>query len=150
VQTAEIIFNTREELLKQTSGSWMNHSVFNKLLLNPLLMHKASLLLRLAEVVGLDVAAKKLGFAELLKDASQAEVAALAATPRTRLDAIVRLTEKIKNPRYRVAYFVGCYAANFAPGEAAATIRVLKEKVEVEVCFVCWPSCACLWGYVYS
>jgi glycolate oxidase iron-sulfur subunit len=152
VQTAEIIFQTREELRKQHGDSWMNRLVFQNLLSNPSLLHKASRLLRLADVVGLRVAARKLGLTRLIGDAGKAEVVVPKVPSGTGLGGIARLAKKIDNPKYRVAYFVGCYAANFAPEEAAATIRIFhKNRVEVVVPeFVCCGIPAPAYGDVLS
>jgi glycolate oxidase iron-sulfur subunit len=55
------------------------------------------------------------------------------------LKTVKRALKKIAKPRYNAAYFLGCYAPNFAPERAAATIRVLnKNRVEVSV-----PDFAC-------
>jgi glycolate oxidase iron-sulfur subunit len=76
---------------------------------------------------------------KLLGDAGKAEIMVSKVPPSGGLDDIILLSKSVKNPRYKVAYFVGCFAPNFAPGEAAATVRVLnKHQVEVIVPkFVC-------------
>jgi len=152
VMTGELIFKVREELLKQHGDSWLQRLFFQKLLANPSLMHKTSKLLRLVDVTGLRAAARKTGLTRLIGDAGKAEAIVPRVPASEGLDAIKRLTKKIENPRYRVAYFVGCYAPNFAPEEAAATIRVLhKHQVEVIVPeFVCCGLPAAGYGDMLS
>ncbi|MFQ5996993.1 MAG: (Fe-S)-binding protein [Dehalococcoidales bacterium] len=139
VPTAQIIFKAREELLKQHGDSWRQRLLFQKLLANPSLMHRATRLLRLIDITGLRTAARKTGLTKLIGDAGKAEVIVPKVPASEGLDAIKRLTQKMENPKYKVAYFVGCYAPNLAPERAAATIRVLhKHRVEVSVPdFVC-------------
>ena len=99
----------------------------------------ASKLLRLADVTGLRPAARKTGLIKILGDAGKAESMMSEVPPSGGLDAIRHFIKKIENPKYRVAYFPGCYAPNFRPSEAEATIRILnKHQVEVVVPeFVC-------------
>lgn len=139
VPTAQIIFKAREELLKQHGDSWRQRLLFQKLLANPSLMHRATRLLRLIDITGLRTAARKTGLTKLIGDAGKAEAIVPKVPASEGLDAIKRLTQKMENPKYKVAYFVGCYAPNLAPERAAATIRVLhKHRVEVSVPdFVC-------------
>ncbi len=139
VKTGELIFRVREEILKQRGEPWLQRLMFQKLLANPSLMHQASKLLRLIDVAGLRTAARKMGLTRLIGDAGKAEAMVPKVPATGGLDAIRRLAKNMENPRYRVAYFVGCYAPNFAPDEATATIRVLqKHQVEVVVPeFVC-------------
>ncbi|MDP6043247.1 MAG: (Fe-S)-binding protein [Dehalococcoidales bacterium] len=137
--TGDIIFYARQEILKQRGDSWVPRLVFRKLLARPSLLHQASLLLRLADITGLRAVARKTGLTRLIGDAGRAE----AMVPRTPaaggVTAIARLPRKIENPKYKVAYFTGCYAPNLAPEKAAATIRVLqKHQAEVTV-----PEFAC-------
>ena len=132
VPTGEIIFKAREELLKQHGDSWWQRLVFQKLLADPNRLRQASRLLRLVDVTGLRTAARKTGLTRLIGDTGKAEVIVPKVPSSEGLDAIKNLAKKIENPKYRVAYFVGCFAPNFAPETAAATIRVLhKHQVEV-------------------
>jgi len=139
VQTADIIFSAREELVRQQGQPWLERLLFHRLLPNPSRLHTVSKLLRLVDLVGLRAAARKTGLIKLIGDAGKAEVMMPKVPPSGGLDDLIRLTKKIENPKYRVAYFVGCFAPNFTPGEAAATIRVLhRHQVEVIVPeFVC-------------
>ena len=139
VTTGDIIFRTREEILKQRGDSWVQRLVFQKLLANPSLMHKASKFLRLVDVAGLRTAARKTGLTKLIGDAGKAEIMVPKVPSNGGLEAITRFTKKIENPKYRVAYFVGCYASNLAPEMAAATIRILqRHQAEVIIPeFVC-------------
>ena len=139
ITTGDIIFTVREEMLKQRGGSWLQRLIFQKILTSPSLMHKATNLLRLVDTTGLRTAARKTGLTRLIGDAGKAEGMVPKVPSNGGLEAIARLTRKVENPRYRVAYFVGCYAPNFAPKEAAATIRILhRHQVEVVVPqFVC-------------
>jgi len=139
VPTGEIIFRAREEVLRQHGDSWLQRFLFRKVLRSPSLLYKASRLLRLADVTGLRMLARKLGLTKIIGDAGKAEAMVPKVPPSEGLEAIKRLPAKIKSPRQRVAYFVGCYAPNFAPEKAAATIRVLnRNNIEVEVPdFVC-------------
>ena len=139
VQTADIIFSVREELVRQRGQPWLERLLFHRLLPYPSRVHAVSKLLRLVDVAGLRAAARKTGLMKVLGDAGKAEIMMSKVPPGGGLDDLIQLTKKIENPKYRVAYFVGCFAPNFAPGEAAATIRVLhKHQVEVIVPeFVC-------------
>jgi glycolate oxidase iron-sulfur subunit len=139
VPTGEIIFRAREELLRRKGDSWLQRLLFQKLLPNPERLHKASKLLRFVDVTGLRTLARKLGLTRIAGDAGKAE-AMVPKTPASEgLKAVQRLAKKIENPKHHAAYFVGCYAPNFAPERAAATIRVLnKNQVELSV-----PDFAC-------
>jgi len=139
VNTGDIIFSARDELVKQRGQPWIQRLLLRKVMPNPSVLHTASKLLRLVDVVGLRAAARKTGLMKIIGDVGKAEIMMPKVPPSGGLDAITHLTKKIENPKYRVAYFVGCFAPNFAPGEAAATIRVLhRHQVEVIVPeFVC-------------
>ena len=139
VKTGDIIFRAREEILKQRGQPWLQRLAFQKILANPSLVHKASKLLRLADVTGLRAVARKTGLTRLIGDAGKAEAMVPKVPASEGLEAIQRLARKMENAKYRVAYFVGCYAPNFTPEAAAATIRILhKHQVEVLV-----PEFAC-------
>jgi glycolate oxidase iron-sulfur subunit len=139
VPTGDVIFRARQELLRQKGDSWLQRMLFHKLLPNPELLHKASKLLRMADVTGLRPLARKTGLTRIIGDAGKAEAMVPKVPASEGLEAIKRLAKKIDKPKHRVAYFVGCYAPNFAPEEAAAMIRVLnKNQTEVTVPdFVC-------------
>ena len=139
VMTGDIIFKTREEMLRQHGDSWLQRLAFRKVLANPSLIHKASRLLRLADLFGLRTVARKTGLTRLIGDAGKAETIVPKVPSSGGLEAIRKLAKKLDNPKYKVAYFVGCYAPNLAPEKAAATIRILhKHKVEAIVPdFVC-------------
>jgi glycolate oxidase iron-sulfur subunit len=139
VPTGDLIFRARQELLRQKGDSWLQRMLFRKLLPDPERLHKASKLLRLADVTGLRPLARKTGLTRLIGDAGKAEAMVPRVPASEGLEAIKRLAKKIDKPKHRVAYFVGCYAPNFAPEKAAATIRVLnKNRAEVIV-----PDFAC-------
>jgi glycolate oxidase iron-sulfur subunit len=139
VQMGDIIFKARQELLKQKGDSWIQRLLFQKMLPNPERLYKASRLLRLADVTGLHTLARKTGLTRLAGDAGKAEVMVPRVPAGEGLKAIKRAVKKIDKPGYSAAYFIGCYAPNFAPERAAATIRVLnKNRVEVTV-----PDFAC-------
>ncbi len=139
VPTGDIIFRARQELLRQKGDSWIQRLLFHKLLPNPEMLHKATKLLRLADVTGLRTLARKTGLTRLVGDAGKAEAMVPRVPASEGLEAIKRMVKKIDRPKYHAAYFVGCYAPNFAPERAAATIRVLnKNQVEVAVPdFIC-------------
>jgi glycolate oxidase iron-sulfur subunit len=139
VQTGDIIFRARQELLRQKGDPWIQRLLFQKMLPNPERLYKASRLLRLADVTGLHTLARKTGLTRLAGDAGKAEAMVPRVPASKGLEAIKRMVKKIDKPKYHAAYFVGCYAPNFAPETAAATIRVLnKNRVEVSV-----PDFAC-------
>lgn len=131
VQTADIIFKIREELHQPT---WMSQLIFNRLLANPSLLNKVTNLLRLSEMSGLRTAFRKTGLIKLMGETGKSEVLVPKVPAGAGLSKIISLTKKIESPRYKVAYFVGCYTANLAPGEAKAVINVLhKHRVEVVI-----------------
>ena len=139
VPTGDIIFKARQELLKQKGDSWIQRLLFQKMLSNPERLYKASRLLRLADVTGLHTLARKTGLTRLAGDAGKAEAMVPRVPASEGLKAIKRAVKKIDKPGYSAVYFIGCYAPNFAPERAAATIRVLnKNRVEVTV-----PDFAC-------
>jgi glycolate oxidase iron-sulfur subunit len=139
VPTGEIIFKARQELLRRKGKSWIERFLFQRLLPSPEMLHKATKLLRLADVTGLRTLARKTGLTRIIGDAGKAEAMVPKVPAGEGLEAIKRLAVKIDNPKYHAAYFVGCYAPNLAPERAAATIRVLnKNRVEVAV-----PDFAC-------
>ena len=152
IPTGEIIFRAREELLRQHGEPWMQRLLFQKLLANPSLLHQATKLLRLVDATGLRTAARKIGLTRLLGDAGKAEAIVPRVPASEGLDAVKRFAKKMENPKYQVAYFVGCYAPNFAPKEAAATMRVLhRHQVEVTVPeFVCCGLPAAGYGDMLS
>ncbi len=139
VQTGEVIFRARQELLRQKGQPWLQRLLFQKLLPDPELLYRASRLLRLADVTGLRALGRKTGLTRLLGDAGKAEAMVPRVPASKGMDAIKRVAKKIAKPRHHVAYFVGCYAPNFSPEKAAATIRVLnKNQTAVTVPdFVC-------------
>jgi len=139
VQTADIIFKAREELVKRRGQPWLEKILFHRVLPKPSRMHGVSKLLRLADITGLRPLARKTGLVKLLGDAGKGEIMMPKVPPSGGIDDLIRLSKSIKNPKYRVAYFAGCFAPNFAPKEAEATIRVLnKHQAEVVVPnFVC-------------
>ncbi|MFC1966640.1 (Fe-S)-binding protein [Chloroflexota bacterium] len=139
VMTGEIIFKAREEMAKQRRLPLIQWLVVQRLLANPSFLNTASKLLRLADVAGLRQVARKTGLMKLLGDVGKAEYMMRKVPPGSGLDDLIRFTKKIEKPKYRVAYFAGCFAPNFAPGKAEATIRVLnKHQAEVVV-----PKFAC-------
>jgi glycolate oxidase iron-sulfur subunit len=139
VQTADIILGAREDLLEKNGQPWYMQMVFQKLLADPATLNKATGFLRLADATGLRAASNATGLLKLLGDAGKASSMVPKVPGGRGLRKIGRLAKKIENPKSKVAYFVGCFAANFGPGEAAATIRILnKNRVEVAVPeFVC-------------
>jgi glycolate oxidase iron-sulfur subunit len=124
VQTSEIIFNTREDIHRP---SWLSKMVFQNVLADPSQLHRASGLLRFADVTGLHNAARKTGIVNLIGDAGKAEAMVPRAPSGTGLINLRKINRKIDNPKYRVAYFVGCFASNLAPEEANATVKVLNR-----------------------
>jgi glycolate oxidase iron-sulfur subunit len=131
VQTADIIFKIREELHQTT---WMSQLIFNRLLANPSLLNKVTNLLRLSDISGLRTAFRRAGLVRLMGETGRSEVLVPRVPAGAGLSKIINLTKKIESSRYKVAYFVGCYAANLAPGEAEATVNVLhKHRVEVVI-----------------
>jgi glycolate oxidase iron-sulfur subunit len=149
VQTSDIIFSARE---KFSGDSLTNRLLFRKLLASPSFLHKATRLLRLADITGLRSVARETGLIKLIGDAGKAEAMVPRVPPGAGLDRIIALAEKIDNPEYRVAYFTGCYAANLAPQEAAATMRILhRHRVDVVVPeFVCCGIAAPAYGDISS
>lgn len=139
VMTGEIIFKAREEIVKQRRLPLVQWLVFQRLLANPSLFNTASKLLRFADVVGSRQVARKTGMIKLLGNVGKAEHMMHKVPPSGGLDDLIRLVKKTEKPKYRVAYFAGCFAPNFAPQKAEATIRVLnKHQAEVVVPkFVC-------------
>jgi glycolate oxidase iron-sulfur subunit len=140
VPTGEIIFKAREEMLRQHGDSWLQRMLFQKVLGDPSRLRQATTFLRLVDALGLRAAARKTGLTRLLGDMGKAEAIVPKAPPGEGLEAIKRLAEKKPaKPKYRVAYFAGCYAPNLAPERAAATVRVLqKHQAQVAVPdFVC-------------
>jgi glycolate oxidase iron-sulfur subunit len=152
VRTADIIFNAREELIKERRDSWMQWLVFRRLLARPSLLNTASRLLRAVDLAGLRTAARKTGLMKLIGDAGKAEAIVLKVPASSGLEPITRLVKKVENPKYRVAYFVGCHAANLGPGVATATLRVLhRHQVDVIVPeFVCCGLPATGYGDIQS
>lgn len=147
VSIADIILDTREELLKRRGQPWAYRFIFQKLLGNPARLHSAIALLRMADVLGLRMAAHKTGLLNALGDAGRTSVMMPRPPANGGIKAIAGTTKKIENPKYQVAYFVGCFAANVVPNEAAATVRVLnRHQVNVAVPhFVCCgiPALTC-------
>ncbi len=139
IKTADIILSAREEMLKQQGNSWIQKMLFRKLLPSPSRLHKVSRLLHLADATGLRTAARKTRLTRLIGDAGKAEAIVPPVPSSEGLAAIARQVKPIENPKYRVAYFVGCHAANLSPRVAAATVRVLnKNRVDVVVPeFIC-------------
>jgi glycolate oxidase iron-sulfur subunit len=136
VQTADIIFSTREEIYK---AGMLNRWLFRNILTNPSRLHNAVDMLKFVDVMGLRSAARKTGLINLIGDAGKAESIVPTVPRYAGLKNIIKMIPEIEHPKYKAAYFVGCFAANLAPGEAAATIRILqKHQVEVTI-----PEFAC-------
>ena len=152
VQTADIIFNAREEMQKSQGASWMDKIVFQKLLASPSLLNKATGLLRFSDAAGLRPTARKAGLFKIIGDAGKAESMVPRPLSGTGLGKIRELIRKIEHPKYKVAYFVGCYNAYIYPPDAAATIRVLqKHQVEIVIPdFVCCGIPAPAYGNISS
>ncbi len=152
VPTGDIIFQARQELLQKKGDPWIQRLLFQKLLPNPGMIYKVSRLLRLADVTSLRTLARKTGLTRLVGDAGKAEAMVPRVPSSEGLKAIKRMVKKLDNPKHHVAYFVGCYAPNFAPERAAATIRVLnKNQAEVTVPdFVCCGLPAAGYGEMES
>jgi len=152
VPTGELIFRARQELLRQKGQPWLQRLLFKKLLPDSNLLYKASRLLRLADVTGLRTLARKTGLTRLIGDAGKAEAMVPRVPASEGMDAVKRMVKKIDKPKHRAAYFVGCYAPNFAPETAAATIHVLnKNQTEVTVPdFVCCGLPAAGYGDIVS
>lgn len=91
----------------------------------------------LAQVSGLRSAARGMGLTRLLGDTGKAERIFPSVPLKRRITSAS--SPKLGNPKYKVAYFVGCAAANLTPNVAQAAIRVLnRHNVEVVVPdFVC-------------
>ena len=139
VTTADIIFDTRGELLKRQGQPWIQKVLFNKVLPNPSLLHKATRLLRLADITGLRTLGRKTGITGLIGDFGKAEAVVPKVPSSGGVEALRSLIKKVEKPKAKVAYFAGCHAPNLAPDVAVATIRVLnKHQVDVVIPdFVC-------------
>jgi glycolate oxidase iron-sulfur subunit len=129
VNTADIVFSAREQLLRRHGNSLTRSLVFRKLLTSPSLVHQTSRLLRLVESSGLRSAARKSGVIKLLGDAGKNESMIPRVPSHAGLSQLRKNLRTIENPKYRAAYFVGCFAANLAPGEARAAVRVLNRHL---------------------
>ncbi len=136
VQTAEIIFNTREELKQRSGGFPLSSLVFRRLLASHANLGRATRALRAAEITGLRSAAEKSGLLNLLGDPGQVVKMAPRVGRASGLKNLARLAEagQPARPAQRVAYFVGCFAAYLDFEEAAATVRTLqRQNVHVSV-----------------
>jgi glycolate oxidase iron-sulfur subunit len=136
VMTDEVIMKARAELMKQRGQPWVQKFIFNNLLPNPSRLNKSAQLLGWVQAAGLPTIARGIGITKLMGKVGKAE----RILPRIPLKQKVDSTsKKLENPKYRVAYFVGCAAANFTPQVAEAAIRVLnKHNAEVAIPdFIC-------------
>ena len=137
VVTDEIILKARAELVRERGQPWIQRLIFSKLLPNPSWLRKLVTPLRLIQASGLRSVARSLGLTKLLGDAGRAELV-LPPVPFNHHITSISLS-KLEQPKYRVAYFVGCAGVNLSPQVAEAAVRVLnKHDVEVVI-----PDFAC-------
>ncbi len=136
VQTSDIIFNTREAAYQP---GMMNRWILRNILSRPSVLHTAADILKFSDIIGLRGAASRTGLINIIGDAGKAQ-AIVPRVPRyTGLKNIIKSALKIEHPKYKVAYFVGCFASNLDSYEAAATIHILqKHQAEVII-----PEFAC-------
>ena len=136
VMTDEVIMKARAELMKQRGQSWVQKFIFHDLLPHPSRLSKSAQLLGWVQAAGLPKIARSTGITKLMGKVGKAERILPKIPLKKRLDGALK---KLENPKYRVAYFVGCAAANFTPQVAEAAIRVLnKHNVEVAIPeFIC-------------
>jgi len=136
IMTDELIMQARAELMKLRGQPWVRQFIFNNLLPHPSRLNKSAQLLGWVQAAGLPIIARGLGITKLMGNVGKAE----RILPKIRLKPEVEGTSvKLEKPQYRVAYFVGCAAANFTPQVAESAIRVLnRHNVEVVLLeFVC-------------
>jgi glycolate oxidase iron-sulfur subunit len=152
VNTADIIMGIREEMVRRRGDNWISRLFFRKLITDPSLLYKSTRLLRLVEVAGLRSMLRSTGLVKIMGDLGRAEAIAPRVPSKAGLDEIRKNIRNIEKPKYKVAYFVGCFAANIAPNEAAATIRVLnRHQVNVVVPdFSCCGIATPAYGYMSS
>jgi glycolate oxidase iron-sulfur subunit len=136
VMTDEVIMKARAELMKQRGQPWVQKFVFHDLLPHPSRLSKSAQLLGWVQAAGLPTVARGLGITRLMGKVGRAERLLPRIPPKQKVDGT---SKKLENPKYRVAYFVGCAAANFTPQVAEAAIRVLnKHNAEVAIPdFIC-------------
>ncbi|MFC1951774.1 (Fe-S)-binding protein [Chloroflexota bacterium] len=137
VLTDELILKARVDLLKEQGQPWIQRLIFHKLLPNPHRLQKLTRILGWLQVSGLRSVARGLGLTMLVGDACKAERILPPVPFKHHLPSAS--SPKLENPKYRVAYFIGCAPNNLTPQVAEAAIRVLnKHKVEVMI-----PEFAC-------
>jgi glycolate oxidase iron-sulfur subunit len=137
VTTDDFILKARAELVREKGRPWLQKLLFHDLLSSPSRLQRLSRLMGLVQVSGLRSAARGMGLTRLLGDTGKAERIFPSVPLKRRITSAS--SPKLGNPKYKVAYFVGCAAANLTPNVAQAAIRVLnRHNVEVVVPdFVC-------------
>ncbi len=136
VLTDELILQARAEFMKEKGQPWIQKFLFRDVLQKPSLLNKSARALSWLQASGLPMVGRKLGVTKLMGNIGRAE----PILPRIRYKKNIKnAAKKLENPRYKVAYFIGCAAANFTPQVAEAALRVLnRHNVEVSIPdFVC-------------
>ncbi len=130
VVTDEIILKARAQLVKEQGQPWIQKLVFSKLLPNPMRLQRLARFIGWIQASGLRSVARALGLTKLLGDVGKAELMLPPVPFKHHMTAIP--SSKLEQPKYRVAYFVGCAGINISPHVAKAAVRVLnKHNTEV-------------------
>ena len=150
IMTDEIILKAKVELLKERGQPWIQKLIFRKLLSNPSRLHQLVRPLGWLQASGLRSAARGLGLTKLLGRIGKAEPILPPVPSGHHITGAS--SPRLENPKYRVAYFVGCAGINLTPQIANAAIRVLnKHDVEVVIPdFVCCGMPAYGYGDIES
>lgn len=131
VETAEIVTRARAEMVEREGLPWVQRLLFGGVLPRQNLLSAAVRTVWLGQVTGAQAAAKASGLLNLLGVSQTAEILPKipGGTGRGLAKAALR---PVTQPKYRVAYFLGCGTNNVFPSAAAATVRVLQRQgVEV-------------------
>ena len=91
VETADIIFKTREELLKRQGQPRVQELLLHRVLADQSAIYRASRLLRFADVTGLRALARKTGLTRLIGSAGKAEAMVPPVPSGGGLNAVSRL-----------------------------------------------------------
>lgn len=134
VVTDKLNFSARRTLAEMYGSNFFKNMIFKGVLLNPRKFKMTAKMVWFYQRSGLQWLARSTGLLKLMGYLGKIEGLAPVAAGTSLRDKLPEVVKKIKNPKHKVGYFLGCLANNFFTSMGEATLRVLGENdVAVEV-----------------